>query len=1076
MAALVLFDDDRRFVWSAHGFESGQHADEILGAAIPPTHKLTFIPDTANDHRFGCDLGEVRSIGMYCGAPLDLGNNLPHAALCVLSRKALWLNVKQQQSLVSLASLASIGIRKIFFDAGSSASPWAEASIFNLVPSIMIRVDASGVIRQFNSAAERIFMVSAETVTGLHLIDCERRFGWPSISNFINVAIKSFAPLRLSDQTLKLPGLDSRILGLEILPIGEFGRDGFLISGADVTSRRQKEAEAKRSEERRRELLENMNDIVFRLSLKGRIEFVNEAWRKSLGFDVAETIGKRIQNYVHPDDQPRWESAWSDVKANNFRDESHEFRFLGKDDSVRILEILWKLTPATMKGESDCVEGSLRDITERKRQEEAESAWRKFDGFIAKVSKELIGSGLQDYEETVQKTLKSIVDYLGYCRGACYKRTDSGLFRLGWEYLQEDCSATPDIADDFQLERFPTIAQKLRAFETHFVADALEIDGANWQERERMVSLGLRSKLAIPIYNEGQLHAYMTFGSREPRPAPASEVMSLLRLVASLISGLLDRVKTEETIRTLNARTVESYRTQLEQVLANAPILLFMADQTGEVTLWDGKGLDSVGQRSGQLIGKNLFQVYASNADLCRAFHRALDGESFSHEMRLGGSTFDTHFSPIVEEGIVTGLIGVCLNISDRVQATETLRLREQAISAGRNSIVITDHRLPDNPIVYVNEQFTKITGFTLEDVQGKNCRFMQGADRDQEALYEIRQALKEGRECCVILRNYRKDGTMFWNELTMYPVRDENGEITNFVGVQEDITERRYVQAQRAHSQKMESVGELAAGIAHEINTPMQYVGDNVTFLQKATDAIISFQTDLLAETEIASPDLAAVANKLITTGDLDFYIEEIPRALAQASDGIRRVSDIVVALKEFSHPGNSDMVDIDLTLSIMSTVTIARNEWKYVAKLSTDFEEGLPLVRCFPSDFNQVILNLVVNAAQAIRQRAAAGDYEMGEINVSARTQGSWLEVRVQDNGGGIPEAVQSKIFEPFFTTKERGVGSGQGLSIAKTIIEERHNGSLTFETTSGVGTTFLIRIPFHPTSVQFSSTSAA
>lgn len=266
--------------------------------------------------------------------------------------------------------------------------------------------------------------------------------------------------------------------------------------------------------------------------------------------------------------------------------------------------------------------------------------------------------------------------------------------------------------------------------------------------------------------------------------------------------------------------------------------------------------------------------------------------------------------------------------------------------------------------------------------------------------------------------------------------------------------------QTELTHSQKLSAIGQLAAGVAHEINTPIQYVGDNLTFLQKVFDQLLPvLQAAAALETggDEARSRLSAALSK-VKVGRI---ATQVPRAIEQSLDGVGRVGKIVGAMKDFSHPSGGEMAEVDLRKTIESTVTIARNEWKYVAELELDIPADLPPVVCLRDELNQVILNLVVNAAHAIA--TVVGDSsEHGRIRISATVVDSWCEIRVSDTGTGIPPELQSRIFEPFFTTKPVGKGTGQGLAIAYAVVVEKHHGSLTLESEVGRGTTFIIRIP--------------
>jgi PAS domain S-box-containing protein len=267
------------------------------------------------------------------------------------------------------------------------------------------------------------------------------------------------------------------------------------------------------------------------------------------------------------------------------------------------------------------------------------------------------------------------------------------------------------------------------------------------------------------------------------------------------------------------------------------------------------------------------------------------------------------------------------------------------------------------------------------------------------------------------------------------------------------DVTERRQLERQLAQSQRLESIGQLAAGIAHEINTPIQYIGDNANFLDGAFQDLVKLTS---ATDRVAATEPSAKSDK-----ELAYLCEEIPKAIQQMTQGVDHVARIVRAMKEFSHPGPVDKAPTDINRAIESTVLVSRNEWKYCADLTTDLDWELPEVPCIAGELKQVILNLIVNAAHAITDVVGATGRK-GLIQVSTRQARGCAEIRIHDTGTGIPEAIRSKIFDPFFTTKEVGKGTGQGLAIAHSIIVQKHQGEITFETETGVGTTFCIRLP--------------
>jgi len=278
---------------------------------------------------------------------------------------------------------------------------------------------------------------------------------------------------------------------------------------------------------------------------------------------------------------------------------------------------------------------------------------------------------------------------------------------------------------------------------------------------------------------------------------------------------------------------------------------------------------------------------------------------------------------------------------------------------------------------------------------------------------------------------------------------------------------EQRSLQSQLIQAQRLEPVGQLAAGIAHEINTPTQFVSDNTRFLRTAFPKLqdLLFHYRRLAEAcraAAAPPELLAELETAVKTAKLDYLLEQIPEAIGDSLEGLERVTKIVRAMKDFAHPGEQTLSPADLNKAIESTVTVARNEWKYVAEMKLELDPDLPPVPCQVADFNQVILNIVVNAAHAIQDVGGGEKQAKGTITIATRQVGDRAEIRISDTGTGIPVEHRDKVFNHFFTTKEVGKGTGQGLAIARRVIVEKHRGTLTFETEVGRGTTFIIRLP--------------
>ncbi|MEX2301864.1 MAG: PAS domain S-box protein [Bryobacterales bacterium] len=405
-------------------------------------------------------------------------------------------------------------------------------------------------------------------------------------------------------------------------------------------------------------------------------------------------------------------------------------------------------------------------------------------------------------------------------------------------------------------------------------------------------------------------------------------------------------------------------------------------------------------------------------------------------------------------------------HLEHAVAALERVRERERQVLASIPSIFIG---LDDQAkVTHWNPAAEKQFGLPAERVIGKllgDLAIGWPADRINEAttrcsrlneairLDEIRVTDSEGRERVVTL--------------TVNRTETRGNEDGGVVLVGTDITARKAMEAQLMLAQKMESIGQLAAGIAHEINTPTQYVSDNTRFLR---DAFQDFKQvldrfELLraeARQGAVAPATLDQLDTFLADIDLAFLTSETPKAIDQSLEGLNRVAEIVSAMKQFSHPDQDEPELTDLNKAIENTATVARNEWKYVAEVALDLDPELPAVPCLAGRFNQVILNLIVNAAHAIGDLVGDGSQAKGSIRITTRKTGGHVEIRVTDTGPGIPAKIRNRIFDPFFTTKQVGKGTGQGLAIAHNIIVEQHGGTIDLESEEGKGATFILRLP--------------
>lgn len=418
--------------------------------------------------------------------------------------------------------------------------------------------------------------------------------------------------------------------------------------------------------------------------------------------------------------------------------------------------------------------------------------------------------------------------------------------------------------------------------------------------------------------------------------------------------------------------------------------------------------------------------------------------------------------------------------VAERQESFESLQVSLEERVAARTieldtsreqfrSLVESVHAVPwemsvdTSVLTYVGPQGAKLLGCKPED--------WRAADFWKQRVHEADFAatMAAFRKCAVDTGNVdcefrmrRDDGAWLWVRCVCSRALDRLQPTLR--GLMFDITERHRLESELGQAQKLESVGRLAAGVAHEINTPTQFVGDNIRFLRDAfadLDRLIAV-SKAIGDSADEAQRAAAVGALTDLRGSVDFeYLRsECPLAISQSLDGVDRVAKIVHAMKDFAHADQSEKAVVDVNRVISGAVTVCRNEWKYVAELHLQLDESAPTVQGFAQDLGQVILNLVVNAAHAIAEKT--GGKEKGAISVCSRASANAVEIEVTDSGSGIPEAIRPRVFEQFFTTKPVGKGTGQGLALAHRIIVQKHGGALTFDSRVGHGTTFRIVLP--------------
>jgi two-component system, NtrC family, sensor kinase len=404
----------------------------------------------------------------------------------------------------------------------------------------------------------------------------------------------------------------------------------------------------------------------------------------------------------------------------------------------------------------------------------------------------------------------------------------------------------------------------------------------------------------------------------------------------------------------------------------------------------------------------------------------------------------------------VTTMSDVTERVEQEARAAEEHATLATILENAPNGILLFDEW---GVILRANAALAEMFGWQLDELTGQNVRALV-PDAALPSMVRTSEVV-----------GVRRGGKSFAAAIRVAEVAGGGEQGLRYVGTVQDVSERKVLEFQLSQSKRLESVGQLAAGIAYEINTPTQFVGDNTRFLERAfadLGPLHESHARLLAaaeETGMVSEELLVAARAAVESSDIGYLQEEIPSAIRQTLEGVERVATIVRAMKEFSHPGSGSKESANLNQALESTATVSRNEWKYVAELELELAEDLPDVPCLVTELKQAFLNIIIYAAHAIEEvaRDEGRTEEQGVIRVSTVHVGDWAEVRISDSGGGIPEEVRERIFDPFSTTKVVGRGTGQGLAIARSVVVDQHGGTPTVESEPGQGSTFVIRLPY-------------
>lgn len=497
----------------------------------------------------------------------------------------------------------------------------------------------------------------------------------------------------------------------------------------------------------------------------------------------------------------------------------------------------------------------------------------------------------------------------------------------------------------------------------------------------------------------------------------------------------------------------------LRDVLGGLPLLVFGFDRDGVCTLSEGGLLTAFGFEPGENVGRSVTDFVDRFPELISAFGKVLGGEPVVGYLTVPGHDhpFEVRWQPTIDDaGEVSGVVALVAAKDTTAPAPvlETVRREYRTLLSAFPDHVL---RIHDGDLVTVKPP-----------AESAAVPPVSWIPRPVDELWP-RHAVDDLRDAVAEVFDGASECTFEFSSRSLQPgdrfeARVMRETIASCLVVVRDITTRFQLQNELREASKLEALGRLAAGVAHEINTPIQFVAHNVEFMGRSFESmhqlLLTYRRALHSEDPRPWFERAETLQQEEKLHDVDFLLSEVPPAVRETLEGMERVSTIVRAMRMFSHPAARELAAVDLNEVVRNSVVVTGSLHRSVATVELDLDDGLPAVRCVGGEISQVLLNLIVNAAQAIEETVDQDG--PGVITIRTSSDGEQVVVSVADDGPGIAPGDVDRVFEPFFTTKEVGQGTGQGLSLARTIVVTKHGGQLTVASTPGRGATFEMRLP--------------
>lgn len=958
--------------------------------------------------------------------------------------------------------------------------------ILNLIPNSMFYKDINGKYLWCNNAFEDTLGMKRKDIIGKTDYEITSKETADLFSNLDSSIVKTKKTNSYETTVLHADGfIHNTIVSRTPYITDENEILGILGIVTDITEQKRIEKELKSTQLKMEVLLESGPQFILILNSEFKIQAFNKNAAKIAKdlYDVLLTEGDYISKFLSHDLYEKFKENFNKA-INGHKIKSEEKLSNNKEKEFWVEAYYTPISYETQDEKMVCI--TCTPITDRKIAEKRLYEKLCFEEKLLNTSTSFVAK--RDISEVISKALKDMgslseADRVYIFINNYEKETTSNIYEWCAEKIKPQIEALQDIPFD----SIPWWINKISNGEIINIKDVSLMPIEAVREKEILEEQNIKSLLVLPIYSDKKVIGFIGFDSVKDKRTWDETNLHLLKLSSEIIGNAFERQNNEKAI----ANSEEKYRELFDN--GNSCIFVNKFSENsilGEFVEVNKLACEKLGYTKDEFKNLSFFDLLENKKIYLQKMNKAIEENNSIIETNFKDKNgniipfeISIHVFNLQYEKVILSFAN---DISKRKEANEKIKELSLAIENSPSSVLITDTK---GKIEYVNPKFSELTGYSSEEIKGKNINIIKSGYHEKEYYKDLWSNILLGIEWRGEFYNKRKDGSKYWEYTSIAPLKNDEGDITHFISVREDITQRKgmeeelrksneelkdtikklkLTQSQLIQQEKLAGIGQLAAGVAHEINNPLGFISSNFSTLKKYTeklkDSIYGYKG---AIEKIEIKDINLIESKLKEldkNNEIEYIVTDLDDLFNESEEGIDRVISIVRGLKWFAHEDQSNEFEMyDLNLGIKNTLIVTKNEIKYIANVIEEYDEELPLIEASGQKINQVLLNIIVNSVYAIKEKESD---EFGIITIKTYKDDEFVFCEIKDNGTGIKEDVINKVFEPFFTTKPIGKGTGLGLNIAYDIIVNVHKGNIECKNNEEGGASFIIKLPIKQT----------